>query len=482
MAPLALNEMILQHHRFGLLGMIDSYPRETVGFDAEKTLILRERPFFRSEIQFVGTESIAGIPVQDAFKQWGPYYSSFDSNFHYLLWRPDAVPILAGGMQGQAKPGSRITFLQAGAWRISTSSDQGLTLNGESFRSGDVYTTEKPSVVEIKSGNSNAVVKFTPEFQDGEIHRSAAFANAGELDRYNRPEGNAYHLSNNVSVVYSMYIPEDTRTLRIDIVADEPTGGGVLLELGEATSMALELPREVEPGEVVELRVPMPEDLRGSKADIRISNASDNSVNKPDSKDVRVLKIESLVLENQSADLLTEDLFAGSNQYPNWAPHGWIPVADPAFRQGVSYIRGEEADLSLIETVEDGTRIPISKVPSNSGIELPAFPVREQQLLGVRVAVRTENLDTSNVAALVSFFREDGSHIGTGFTSQLTIGRYCFEPASRAAIVPVPPGAAGANITFYVNRPKDSPYEDDAAIVVTEYRIMGPAVVAGDRL
>lgn len=483
LAPLALIEMIRFHASMGFCPEVESIPREEVEGIAETTLLMWDRKFFRAEIDYASIETIAGIPAKNGFVVRGPYYSSFDRDFHYRLYSTEADHVLAGGMEAVVVGSGKILFVESGEWIVDSVSEE-ILIDKETFPTPHVLKVAQPRLYNISATSRVASINLTPNYANSPQRRSAVFANSGDLYAYNRPVElggrRFYMLSNNLSLEYTVRVPDDRAWISFGVRNDEPSGGQFAVELDDELVAVLVLPNYDQENRFLELQMEVPRLYAGRTVNLRITNLAENSANKEDSPDTRFLYLENITLSLEPDEgAISPNALTSMEFVPPWQnafPKGSVDFSLPENREVVGILGGPSHARPALGLLSSGggLHLPLQVDPGQGGYLLPPIAVDGGSHLFFSLEARTTNLRDSSVATMISFYDRTGKHLSGGQLSRRTFERRSSRWTRRSALLDVPEGASRALVVLYINKGEAAALEVNPELILREMRIVAP--------
>lgn len=477
-APLAFIAMNDSHLDLGLGRPINGYAREVLGVETEKALVSRDAPFYKIELLRYGVGDIGGLPREQAFRRRGPYYSSFNSDFHYYLWHLEAAPVVLPGMAAKLRAGKKIAFPEAGSWRVEISQGSTVAIGETVYTNGDLFETKGAAVYTW----SGAGARLAPAYDAGPARRSGAYAQYGNLYEYNTPKAsgtaNGFVLSSNVGVGYRFTFPSDAAYLSVYTRQDAPVGGGFFAVLFNGRpSGVYYLPPNGAEGGAVRLNIPVPETMLGRRGRVDVVNLDENGGPREDSPEVKVFFLDSI-----ETGIPDEEM-----EYSPLLTSVYTPMAIPALAedQVIAFNRPGSAKRFkpysatmpmkapfIMEDSSDGVVVRIPDDTDCEGVLLEAYDVNPGETIALEVEASTANLEFSSIALLAAFFDSSGKPTVLRDLSKLTLGRERDNPARRGGLLVAPEDAAKVMLYFYHNRPPAHVLESNRQFTVHSIKFL----------
>lgn len=438
------------------------WPEEDIGPLAMPYLSVRRRPVFLA----YDPDRRAAIESTGNFEFVESYRSNFTPTWDFDLYTKKGDIQIAAGGWADLKPGTSILIAETGRWEMSGAA----TLEG--WPSTETRAEVKAGTL-LRVQNAAPLARLIPDFTQT-VTRQGAFAQKGEMDRWNRiirRDGRGvYSLSNNYSIEYDLMFPHEHAYLEVATRVDDPVGGGMLLELDDELVGLYALPTELTAGTMAVYRMEIPDRFAGRGVVATLTNLAENSARDADSPKVRVTTIESLsIVAKKPEEQISPNHLSGIELAapPAFAPNGEINLAT-ALKDRVFDLLSEATKGEM--WIEDGHFCVSPANPSAyQNVFTPRWPVKPNTYLVPEVEVRVRNLRSTNLVPVVHLYDAAGKTVKSDTFSAMPVSRTNVDWVRRLGLVLVPERAVSASLMFYVNDDKNEPNPPDGAF---EFRVV----------
>lgn len=402
--------------------------------------------------------------------------STHSTNWDFVLLGKGADRHVATGTRIDLTNGERIQFLEAGTWKLAGPS--ATTLGERKLSPGELLAPAQFETIEVADAPAGAAL--VPVLVDGEFTRAAGFADDGPLHGENAPRGSEetpiYQLANVFEVDYDLFIPDDARSLEVHAQRDLPELASYLVRLdGQPVGLFLDDPKRSSEPEWVGI-LPLAPEKRGRVVRVTISYHGENSVRKPDSDKVRVLRLQRLVVSAKEPEkrAAKDNLFRAVRFVPppKWAPQGIIDFSKPGGADLLSFPE-EKEPIPEVTQLAHAVMIGLEPKTESQLVIFPPIAVRPGEVLGLEILGRTRNMLAKDAAPVIHLYKGDGAIIRSGQLSQLYYDSLDPDWTNRTFLESIPPEAAFAVVGFYINSPRTHHrLRDDARLEFKHLRFL----------